>query len=70
MADDELYSKLNTLRDEYRTKMNRCAEAAQKAAATEDMDECSRQSTESERNREAFHALNRAIAIVDSHFPH
>lgn len=66
---DDVRQKLDALRDEYRGRMNRLADKALAAAAVEDMDECSRSSTESERNREAFHALNRAIEIVDSHNP-
>jgi hypothetical protein len=66
---DELYAKLNALRDEYRRRMNAAASSAQEAAATDEMDKVSEFSTDSERMREAFHALNRAIAIVQAEWP-
>ena len=59
--DKALYERLNALRDEYRQKMNGAGDRAQRAAAIDDMAEASIASTESERYREAFHALNRAI---------
>ncbi len=65
MIDPVIFGKLSELRNEYRLKMNRSADAAQAAAQTEEMDLVSLHSTESERYREAFHALNRAISIVD-----
>jgi len=66
MASDTLtlYQRLDALRNEYRKKMNDAAEQAQIHAAADEMDKVSLYSTESERAREAFHALNRAIAIV------
>lgn len=68
MTPDTLYETLNGLRDEYRKKMNGAAAQAQQFAQTEEMDRVSEFSSESERNREAFVALNRAIKIVDVHF--
>lgn len=65
MVDDAIYNKLNDLRNEYRLKMNRSAEAAQEAAQKEEMHVVSMCSTDSERYREAFHALNRAIQMID-----
>ena len=62
-----LREALGKLREEYRRKMNNACDMAQQAAQTEEMDKVSLYSTESERNREAFHALNRAIALVDAH---
>lgn len=64
--DDSLYEKLNELRNEYRMKMNRSADAAQEAAQKEEMQIVSMCSTDSERYREAFHALNRAFQIIDN----
>ena len=64
MARDGLYRKLDALRDEYRRKMNAAADKAQEFAGAEEMDNVSMFSTESERMREAFMALNRAIKIV------
>jgi hypothetical protein len=66
MVDDEIYKKLSGLREEYRQKMNRSADAAAVAAQKEEMDIVSVCSTESERYREAFHALNRAIQLIDA----
>jgi len=66
MMNDALYVKLNALRDEYRAGMNKAADEAQRYAQEEDMEKVSLFSTESERKREAFHALNRAISILDS----
>lgn len=68
MTPDKLYETLNGLRDEYRGKMNGAAEKALQFAQTEEMERVSEFSSESERNREAFHALNRAIKIVEVHF--
>jgi hypothetical protein len=65
MVEDNIYNKLNELRNEYRIKMNKSSDAAQIAAQSEEMDIVSLHSTESERYREAFHALNRAIKIID-----
>ena len=65
MARDGLYRKLDALRDEYRRKMNAAADKAQEFAAADEMDNVSMFSTESERMREAFMALNRAIKIVN-----
>lgn len=66
MMSDALYSKLNALRDQHRRKMNAAADRAQRHAAVDEMDEVSISSTESERHREAFAALNQAIAIVEA----
>lgn len=57
----EVYESLNAIREEYRQKMNAAGNRAQCAAAIDDMAEASVASTESERYREAFHAMNRAI---------
>ena len=65
MMPDALYKQLSALRDEYRDQMNRAADKAQKFAQTEEMDRVSEFSSESERKREAFSALNRAIKIVE-----
>lgn len=69
MMSDSLYAELNKLRDEYRGKMNRSADAAQVAAQKEEMHVVSMCSTDSERYREAFVALNRAIQIIDNANP-
>lgn len=63
---DSLYSKLNSIREEYRHKMNVAADRAQQHAAIGEIDEVSISSTESERYREAFSAINLAIAIVEA----
>ena len=68
MMPVKLYTELNKLRDEYRKNMNSAADAATDAAAREEMGEVSVYSTESERMREAFHALNLAIQIVETFF--
>jgi len=65
MMDDAIYGVLNSLRAEYRGKMNKATDEAQKAAQSEEMDKVSLYSTESERYREAFHAMNRAIQLLD-----
>lgn len=67
MVDDALYGKLSELRNEYRLKMNRSAEAAAIEAQKKDnMHAVSMCSSESERYREAFHALNRAFQIIEA----
>jgi hypothetical protein len=65
MMNDILYQRLNAVREEYRRRMNAAADTAERAASEGDMKEVSIASTESERNREAFEAMNRAIAIVE-----
>jgi vacuolar-type H+-ATPase subunit D/Vma8 len=69
MTPDHIYEPLNELREKYRQQMNAAADKAQQFAATEEMDRVSEFSSESERKREAFMALNQAIKIVDSAFP-
>ena len=64
-----IYKKLNALRDEYRKSMNDAASKAQAHASLDEMDRVSEYSTESERSREAFHAMNRAIKIVEDELP-
>ena len=66
MMSDELYNKLNALREQHRRKMNAAADRAERMAAEGEMGEVSISSTESERHREAFMALNHAIAIVEA----
>jgi hypothetical protein len=68
MTPDHIYTPLNALREQYRQQMNAAADKAQQFAATEEMDRVSEFSTESERKREAFMALNQAIKIVDTAF--
>ena len=70
MVPDELYIPLSELREEYRRAMNQAAAKAQQFAQSEEMDRVSEFSTEAERKREAFTALNRAIAIVDAVHKH
>lgn len=71
MMPDRLYKSLNDLREKYRRDMNVAAEKAQQFAQTEEMDRVSEFSSESERKREAFMALNQAIRIVEAtHSPH
>jgi hypothetical protein len=53
------------LRESYRHKMNEACDRAQVAAYNDHMDECSIKSTESERYREAFHALNLMEEAID-----
>lgn len=62
---ENAHEDMRILRDEYRGKMNRSTDAAQRAAAQEDMAAASICSTEAERYREAFAALNRAIQIIE-----
>lgn len=66
MMSDALYAKLNALREEYRRKMNAAADKAERHAAIGEMGWVSVASTESERYREAFSALNQAISIVEA----
>lgn len=65
MNTEALVRNLGALRDEYRAGMNAATDHAQRFAQTEQMDRVSEWSSRSERLREAFHALNRAIAIVE-----
>jgi len=65
MMTDDLYAKLNALREQHRRKMNAAGDRAERMAAEGEMGEVSISSTESERHREAFQALNQAIAIVE-----
>jgi hypothetical protein len=65
MMSDALFQRLQELRETYRRKMNKASDQAEKKAAEGDMAEVSISSTESERYREAFAALNQAIKIVD-----
>jgi hypothetical protein len=62
---DEVYEKLDALRTEYRTEMNRKTDMVHVAAQDDDMENVSLYSTEAERARTAFNALNRAIKIVE-----
>lgn len=65
MMTDASYAALNDLRNEYRRKMNTAADNAQDAAGRGEMDEVFLFSTESERYRGAFGALNHALYIVE-----
>jgi phage shock protein A len=62
---DTLYSEFSAIRENYRRLMNKATDRAQTAAANEDMDECSKSSTEAERYREVFHALNQMQPIIE-----
>lgn len=66
--DDALYQRLSAIREEYRQKMNSHTDAAQRAAAEEQMDACSDNSTAAERYREAFAALNRVFKVIEEVF--
>lgn len=66
MISDDLYAKLNALREQHRGKMNSASDRAERMAAIGEMGEVSISSTESERHREAFQAMNQAIAIVEA----
>lgn len=68
MMPENLYQNLNALREKYRREMNDATNKAQQFAATEEMDRVSELSTEAERKREAFMALNSAIKIVEIEF--
>jgi hypothetical protein len=68
MMSDTLYASLNRIREEYRRKMNAAADIAERKAAAGEMDEVSISSTESERHRAAFEAMNRAIKAVETEF--
>lgn len=70
MMPDSLYEPLSKLREKYRREMNAAAEKAQQFAQTEEMDRVSEFSTESERKREAFFALNQAIKIIEEAHSH
>lgn len=63
---EKVRDQLGELREEYRQAMNKAAAEAQRFASEDEMDRVSEFSTESERKREAFVALNRAIKIVDA----
>jgi hypothetical protein len=63
--DEALYQKLSAIRDEYRQKMNSYTDAAQRAAAEDEMDVCAENSTAAERYREAFAALNRVFKVIE-----
>lgn len=63
---DSCRKRLSTLREQHRQKMNSFGDAAEKAASEGDMSAVSINSTESERHREAFSALNAAIDIFDT----
>lgn len=65
---DDLYAALNAIRSEYRLRMNRAADLAETAAASGDMASVSQHSSESERCREAFNAMNRAVNTADSYY--
>lgn len=69
MIPERLYAPLSELREKYRQQMNAAAEKAQRFAAADEMDRVSEFSSESERKREAFSALNQVIRIVDAAFP-
>jgi len=68
MIPEQLFDALSALREKYRQQMNTAAEKAQQFAATDEMDRVSEFSSESERKREAFSALNQVIRIVDAAF--
>ena len=68
MIPDALYANLNGLRGEYRKKMNDASDAAVEASGHGEMDKVSLFSTESERMREAFNDINRAIRLVEEAF--
>lgn len=68
MTPETLYQPLNSIRTEYRLRMNRSADLAAEFAAEDDMQSVSEHSTESERCREAFQAMNRAIFAVDEYY--
>lgn len=68
MMPDSLYRPLSDLREKYRREMNAAADKAQQFAQSEEMDRVSEFSSESERKREAFLALNQAIKIVEASF--
>lgn len=68
MTPEHIYAPLSELREKYRREMNGAAERAQQFGATDEMDRVSEFSSESERKREAFAALNQAIKIVDAAF--
>lgn len=63
---DSCRERLSILREQHRQKMNSFGDAAEKAASEGDMSAVSVNSTESERHREAFSALNAAIDIFDT----
>lgn len=65
MMADDLYAKLNSLRDEYRRDMNNSTSKAQEYAQLEDMETVSEWSSRAARKQEAFSALNRAIKLVE-----
>ena len=57
--------KIAALREVHRRKMNNASARAEMAASVGDMKEVSINSTESERHRETFVALNVAIDLFD-----
>ncbi|MFG1260087.1 hypothetical protein V5F79_22425 [Xanthobacter flavus] len=61
----QMRERVSTVREEHRRKMNAASDRAEMAAAIGDMKEVSINSSESERHREAFVALNVAIGIID-----
>lgn len=65
MKEFALHERISALREEYRCKMNAAADKAQVAAAEDRMVDVSEHSSESERMREAFVALNRVMQIVE-----
>ncbi len=65
---DDLYRSLNSIRSEFRMRMNRSSDLAEEFAARGDMASVSEHSSESERCREAFGAMNRAINAADDYF--
>lgn len=66
MTPDHIYEPLSALREKYRREMNAAAEKAQQFAAIDEMDRVSEFSSESERKREAFVALNQAMKIIEA----
>ena len=63
---NEMYDKIQSIREDYRQKMNYSTSAAQKAAAEEDMSLSAMHSSDAERYREAFAALNRVFRAIDA----
>lgn len=62
----QMRERIAAVREDQRRKMNAAGDRAEMAASTGDMKEAAINSTESERHREAFVALNVAIGIIDS----
>ncbi|MFG1401988.1 hypothetical protein [Xanthobacter sediminis] len=61
----QMRERISSVRENIRRKMNAASDRAEMAASVGDMKEVSINSTESERHREAFVALNVAIDIID-----